>query len=163
MLHHVVEKYSELAGHTLFVQGAAEDVNKLQKMVMALSPTVAFMHFSDQRTDCQGSYGHNSHVLREIYAAFTGELCEGAFTANYRGQFAVAAERVRSHQLKVYQQLLRLMERRLPHPDTAIFDVSNPEIGHAIERATSIMFGCYTNVSSVDGIAACYHHPKHKR
>ncbi|GAA6032291.1 hypothetical protein JCM8097_008101 [Rhodosporidiobolus ruineniae] len=141
-----------LADHTYFLQPhlAWEWVAKPRLQI--IEPDSGFAHLAPLiRGDCgrDTRVDINFPIVKEIYNIFMGEICPptGQLMA-WSGQFVVSKRRILANPYKRYKALDDLMEAPEGHWVHDIWGPnesggpSNPAIGHSVERAWPVIFGC---------------------
>jgi hypothetical protein len=161
-LHHIIENYDDLAGHTLFMQAETDETGRLPRRVADyFVPETGFLALSyvgNYCLDCDNcqdgsAWKEDGQVLRELYRNFTGsDECKD-LVLTYRGQFVVSAARIRANKKQAYVDLRDQLvnpeseKHREPYLGQEWMwftndSVNAPTFGHTLERMWGTIMGC---------------------
>ncbi len=129
-LHHIIQRYDNLASTTIFLQGNPFDhcpdiLNKLS----GLEPGCLFRHFSDHLLveDSTGNPSHPGVPFAEFYRELLGNSVPDYLVCRTAACFSADAATIRSRPLEFYEKALRL--------------TTENELGaHAMERLWQFIF-----------------------
>ncbi|GAA5935868.1 hypothetical protein JCM10213_002143 [Rhodosporidiobolus nylandii] len=141
-----------LADHTYFLQPHLAWESIARPRLQLVAPETGFAHFGPMlRSDCgkDGRIGADFPIVKELYNIFVGEVCppSGQLSA-WSAQFAVSKRRILANSYVRYAAIDELLEAPEGH---WIHDMwgpnesggpSNPAVGHSVERAWPVIFGC---------------------
>ncbi|GAA5973802.1 hypothetical protein JCM11641_003165 [Rhodosporidiobolus odoratus] len=141
-----------LADHTYFLQPHLAWAHVARPRLQLVGPDTGFAHFGpllksrcghDERVDA------DFPVVKEMYNILTGEVCPpSGQLAAWSAQFAVSKRRILANPYSRYAYINELLEAPRGH---WIHDMwgpnesggpSNPAVGHSVERAWPVIFGC---------------------
>lgn len=158
-LHHIIDKWDDLAEHTIFAQG---DFHGFDHIYARLEDyfvpetgmlSLGFGHASCSCENCKDPWTSDDVWTRvpEIYSAVYEELCPPSkILLSYAGQFVVSARRIRGTEKRIYEHLKRILESDMEHwihsdsrsSKFKLDQPDNPVFGHTLERSWMIMFKC---------------------
>ncbi|RPA81075.1 TPT-domain-containing protein [Ascobolus immersus RN42] len=158
-LTHIINRFDDVAKHTLFVQAEPHDFSKIKRRLEDyFKPektgmlSVGFGHASCSCDHCEDPWGGRDIWTRvpEIFSAVYGELCPPSkILLSYAGQFVASAKRIRAGEKHTYQHLKEVLESDTDHwihgdPRAGRFNdsPSAPFFGHSLERSWMIIMRC---------------------
>ena len=161
-LHHIVTNYDNLPDKVFFLQAHSQWHALTHGRLFYADADTGFLSFGPYiHTECGKTWPGDYFQMKRIWKMFTETECpEGeSQLASWSGQFITSKDRIRSHPIEKYKELLRLMTAP---PDDPIYDETpsdwptqnhplNPYLGHALERSWPIIFNCR--------LTLLYHYP----
>ncbi|GAA6009824.1 uncharacterized protein JCM10292_003616 [Rhodotorula paludigena] len=141
-----------LADHTYFLQPHLAWHWIAQPRLKEIAPETGFAHLGPYyNSSCGWDTRVNTSfpIAKELYNVFTGELCPpGGQLGAWSAQMVVSKRRILANPYGRYASVLSLLEAPAGH---WIHDMwgpnesggpSNPALGHSVERAWPVTFGC---------------------
>jgi hypothetical protein len=165
-LHHIVNKWDNLAEQTMFIQAHAHNMRELTPRINDyLVPQTGMLSlgFTGQLCDCktcddrwgwQDQWDIIPKTYEQIYSAPCND--DTPILLSYKGQFVASARRIRGIDKKVYVELLEAITSKegWSHDPKvvggSVDTPDNPYFGFTLERIWSLLLQCATD----GGVAA---------
>jgi hypothetical protein len=155
-LAHIIEKYHDLARHTMFVQAEMHEYDAARaRVVDYFSTNTGVLPLgiteSCECVSCRDPWdsARSFPRIEEMYSGLNGQFCPRKVALSYLGQIIVSAKRIRMRKRHSYVYLKQVLEAGPSHfihddprQDSFKDDESNPYFGHTIERSYMVLWGC---------------------
>ncbi|KIV99305.1 uncharacterized protein PV09_08966 [Verruconis gallopava] len=153
---HILERYSDLARHTMFIQAEMHEFEGAKTRIKGwFRPNTGVLSLGQIEScscvSCHDSWDNHRSFPRieELYSALNGEFCPQKIALTYLGQIIVSAERIRSRGPSTYKYLRQVLDSDKSSfihtdPRQPFFndEPSEPYFGHTIERSYMVLWNC---------------------
>lgn len=155
MLKYIIHHYHQLPLRVLFMQAIPNWEEVFWGRLPYLGTNTGFLPLGQLAPNpCDGWFTGHLVRLRELWALFREELCEGPFMGAHNGQLVVSSKRILKHSQQKYILVLSYLfapKDHHIHKDLEAepkaqwvkeYDNNNPLLLHTLERAWSFMWDC---------------------
>jgi len=155
-LHHIVERWGDLAAQTFFLQADIHNPREFFPRVRdyyTLQTGMLSLGFSGRTCDCKNCgdrFGWwDNTLVPEVWSQVMNETCtDQQILLSYKGQFVASAARLRGNELSLYQTLKTAMEdpedpvHRENYLQGRLDSMNAPFFGYTLERLWSVILQC---------------------
>ncbi|KAK6331558.1 hypothetical protein TWF718_002107 [Orbilia javanica] len=155
-LHHILDRYDDLANHTLFIQAEPHSQKRLlNRIKLYFDPSRTGMLDLGNRElrgckclDCRDEYSwrDTTGLVPDLMAQAHHIKCDEdtQVVTSYKGQFIVSSKRVRAAKRSFYETLNEKLigKNRVVIGDPLEDKIDAPFFGYSLERSWAIIFQC---------------------